>query len=339
MSGRNSQISRIYNILDLLDAAPQGLTVNEIASRINQRGHQASKRTVYRDLEALNAAGFPLMPEEEATDEGAARWVLEHHTKISKYLVLSSRELIALYLARGVLEPLRDTPFFLDLESAFSKIEEKLGSKSKDFFQDLANELQFEPGPRWGLGLDPDTLETVRSCCAESQILEVMYASANGGDKRVRRLGPHYLYFSKGSIYLLAEDMADQKIKVFGLPRMTDAKMLDETYAGEPVAPEEFFKSSFGIFKGGQPVEVKIEFNSTVSPFVKERRWHASQRVVTKSDGCISLSFDVAITPELVQWVLGFGPNAKILEPVELRNQVIESAKKMLDVYKIKKAA
>ena len=107
---------------------------------------------------------------------------------------------------------------------------------------------------------------------------------------------------------------------------MSEAKMLDESYDTEASDPEKFFKSSFGIFTGGVVHTIKIEFSPKIAPYVKERGWHSTQRVVNKSDGSILFSMEVGMSPEVVQWVLGFGHDATILEPQELRERVVEAA-------------
>ncbi len=337
MSGRNSQVIRIYKILNLLEGAPQGLTVGEIESRLKERGLEVSKRTIYRDLDAISEIGFPLT-EEKGIDENANRFILQENTRINGTLVLSIKELFALFLARGMLKPLEGTPFYDDLTSVFSKIEEKLGTRQKSYLKDFQSEWSFEPGPKWGLGLDPDLLETVRACCAEKQILEVQYASASSQRTTKRRLGPHFLYFAKGSLYLVAEDLGDKKVKVFSCPRMKDAKMLNIAYEGEPIDPEKYFKHSFGIFQSGSPAQIKIKFSATIAPFICERQWHKSQRVVKKGDGSIILSLEAAITPELIGWVLSYGSNAYVIEPEELKIRVKEEAQNALSQY-LKKAA
>jgi len=339
MPGRNAQVSRLFTLLNLLELAPQGLTVSEITERLNDRDHEASKRTVYRDLEALTAAGFPLKEEAVSDDTGATRWTLEKLTRINDHFILTSRELLALYLARGVLSPLKDTPFFEDLNSIFHKIEERIGSKGIRHLTEISQELHFEPGPRWGLGLDPDLLETVRAACSEKQVLEVTYASANSRSKTSRQLGPHFLYFSKGSLYLVAEDLKDTKVKVFSLPRMSEATMLETPYEGAEVDPATYFKDSFGIFTSGEPTTVRVEFSPLVAPFVKERRWHDSQKVVSKSDGSIVVTLEVALSPELIQWVLGYGENAIVLEPFDLRREVMKAASGVISRYSQLKAA
>ena len=238
MPGRNGQVTRIYSILNVLEGAPHGLTVGDIENRLKDLGHEASRRTIYRDLEALNAAGFPLFPHGQSEDTNATRWVLERMTSVNNHLVLSVKELVALFLAKGVLTPLQGTPFYQDLEKVFNKIEEKLGTNARDYLKELGGEMHFEPTPKWGLGLNPDVIETVRACCSERQVLEVTYSSVNSGKRNTRRLGPHFLYFAKASLYLVAEDLDDSKIKVFSCPRMSDAKMLDEPYTKTPINPE-----------------------------------------------------------------------------------------------------
>ena len=335
MPGRNSQVSRIYAILNLLEGNTHGLSVSEITSRMKERGHGASTRTIYRDLEALNSAGFPLFPKkDEGGDDSATRWTLERTARINQYLVLSPRELVALYLAQQVLTPLKNTPFYQDLEQLFSKIEEKLGSKSKEHLRELSGDIHFEPGPIWGLGVDPGILDTVTAACAEGQLFACVYASVNTRSKKRRVLGPHYLYFAKGSLYLVAEEIETKVVKTFSLPRMTEAEMLDEAYLGEKSDPEEHFKDSFGIFRGENPVEVRLAFDKELASFVKERSWHPSQQITSKADGTLEVRLHVALTPELQQWVLVFGAQVSVLAPLVLRDQILAEAGKILGIYR-----
>jgi predicted DNA-binding transcriptional regulator YafY len=332
MKGRNAQVTRLYRILGILEGAPHGLTVAGLTERMNERGFEVGKRTIYRDLEALQAAGFPLNFTGKSDDQ-AARWTLERNMKVGHHLALSSRELLALYLARSILAPLKETPFYEDLASTFAKIEDKIGVKAHSFLQEMASEFRFEPGPQWGLGLKPEIVDTVRAACSERQILSVEYNSVSSGKKGERLLGPHFLYFAKGSLYLVAEDMRDLKVKVFGLSRMSEAKMANESYEGHITDPESYFSSSFGVYHGDQAVSVKISFLPQIASFVRERRWHQSQQIVAKSNGEVDLTMDVAVTPELVQWILGFGAQAKVIEPDDLARMVRDEALRTSAIY------
>jgi predicted DNA-binding transcriptional regulator YafY len=63
---RGDQLARQWRIIRAIEASPIGLTVNEIAER-----EETGIRTIYRDLEALQAAGFPLYNEKV---ERSNRW-------------------------------------------------------------------------------------------------------------------------------------------------------------------------------------------------------------------------------------------------------------------------
>ena len=332
MSGRNSQVARIYRIMQLIEGSRFGLTVSDITNMMLERGYDIQKRTVYRDLEALQAAGFPLESKGD-TDKMASRWTIERDAKVGEYLTLGARELLALYLARSVLAPLEQTPFYEDLQSIFKKIEDKLGSNARAHLDELNQEFKFEPGPKWGLGLTPDMIDTVRAACTERQVLQMTYASANSGRQDTRRVGAHFLYFAKGSLYLIAEDLKDKKPKTFALSRIKAAELLDEPYTGEVTDPDAYFSSSFGVYRGEEISAVTIRFSATLAPYASERRWHKSQRIVTRPSGEVDLTLEVGLTPDLVQWVLGFGSGATVVEPARLRDMVRDEAQQVTQMY------
>ena len=55
---RGDQLARQWRVIRAIESSPNGLTVAEIAKR-----EETGLRTISRDLEALQTAGFPLYPE------------------------------------------------------------------------------------------------------------------------------------------------------------------------------------------------------------------------------------------------------------------------------------
>ncbi len=308
-----------------------GLTVAEIHERLEERSHKASRRTIYRDLDALLKAGFPLY--EEGQGETLARWKLNRNPRINQYLALTARQLFALFLARGAVSPLKQTPFYEDLKEIFTRLSDRLGDRQVEYLRALENEVRFEPGPAWGLGINPEILETIRSACAEGQILEGVYFSVNSETERNRKLGPHYLYYAQGGLYLVAEDLDDRKVKVFALPRFRNAMMLDQPYLGKVSTPESFFNGGMAIYNGTPPEEIVIEFEKKMAHFVKERCWHPTQRVKSLERGRVEVRFELGNTPELLAWILGFGASAKVIAPKSLAETVRRAALETAEVY------
>ncbi len=332
MSGRNSQVSRIYKLLTLLENAPHGLTAQELRGRMEDRGFEVSQRTIYRDLDALRGAGFPLDEKVSDGNEGS-RWTLDRTTKIHQHLVINSREILALCLAKGTLLPLQATPFYADLTSFFNKIEEKFGEKNRAFMAEIVNEIHFEPGPVWGLGISPEIIDTIMAACSERQWLSIVYYSANSGETTERRVGPQFLYYSKGALYFVAEDRGDGVIKHFSVARIQKATLLEEPYDAAIQDPKTYFAGSFGVYRGDKTESVKLLFDRKIASYIKERKWHPSQQTIVRNQGVVELNLEVAITPELVQWVLGFGPNVTIKEPISLKDKIQEQAEATLQLY------
>ena len=332
MTNRNNQVTRILRTLGVLEGAPHGLTVSELHSRMVDRGFDENEKTTRRDLDALRAV-FPI-EEKGRDDSGATRWVLDPSMRVGDYLTLQYRELIALYLAKGALEPLRETPFYEDLTELFSKINDRIGPKGREFMKELEKEYAFHPGPVWGLGLQPGVADTCRKAVEERQMLRCTYDSVSSGSRTSRHLGPHYLFFSKGALYLLARDTEDNKLKSFALTRMQDARMLDEPFDEKPVDPAERFAGAFGVYHGdGKTEKVCLEFTYPTAHYITERRWHSSQSIVQKEKS-LELHMEVTITPELVKWVAGFGDDITIIGPGSLREKVKEHAQRILSGLK-----
>jgi len=109
---------RQWILLRTLCARRHGATVAEMAQNMG-----VSDKTIRRDLEAFQRAGFPLV--ETVEDHGRKRFSLEP-TGGEPGLPLAFDEAVALYVARHLMEPLAGTPFWEAARRAFRKIKATL---------------------------------------------------------------------------------------------------------------------------------------------------------------------------------------------------------------------
>ena len=84
---------------------------------------------------------------------------------------------------------------------------------------------------------------------------------------------------------------------------------------------EAFTRTAFNMI-WGETQEVKIRFSASQAPYIRERTWHPSQKIETEPDGSIILTLKVADLGEVKFWLIGFGAEAEVLEPAELRDDV-----------------
>ena len=81
---------------------------------------------------------------------------------------------------------------------------------------------------------------------------------------------------------------------------------------------------SFGVFHGDGEVHVKVRFSAAVARYVTESTWHSSQKLTPQKDGSLIAEFDLGHTEEIKRWVQSFGQHAVVLEPEQLRSDILE---------------
>ena len=136
---RNAEVIRQWTILRELEAS-RGATIRGLAETTG-----VTTRTIRRDLEALQEAGFPLY---DVAGDGAKRWRLD--TRPFKRLggtAFTLAELSALYFSRTLVECFAVPPFGHDLRSALAKLEAALGPRMRQFLDRLPDVIQAKAPP------------------------------------------------------------------------------------------------------------------------------------------------------------------------------------------------
>jgi proteasome accessory factor B len=96
--------------------------------------------------------------------------------------------------------------------------------------------------------------------------------------------------------------------------------------------PEDFdlqkhLSKSFGVYHGDEEVCVKVRFLPAVVRYVEESTWHPSQKLTKQRDGSLIAEFTVDGIEEIKRWIMSFGKYAQVVEPAQLRDQVVEEMK------------
>jgi len=300
--------------------------VTELAKEL-----ECSERTVWRDLQDLESAGFLLSGQKE---EGRShlRFAEEHQSQLP--LPLSYSELISLYLLKNRLQPLEGTPFQEPLDFLFARLESGLPAAMLQFLKEVEAAFATQR-PR--IQEDPATtplIEKITQAIMDRQTLEIDYHSAGRGKVTSRKIDPYRLWYQEGGLCLIAYCHLRQKVLVFDMNRIRAARLTSESFAlPERFHFDEYIKDSFGQMIRGEPVRVQMLFSTDQARSVGERIWHPSQKMQYQLDGSLLMSLEVADTLELKRWILGFGQDAEVLEPKELRQAIRQEAEALLDEY------
>ena len=87
------------------------------------------------------------------------------------------------------------------------------------------------------------------------------------------------------------------------------------------------------MIPGENEYKVKIKFDHPFSLTVSDTRWHATQEIEWHDDESCTFTCTVSGLEEIVWWVLGMGPNCKVLEPKELVDRVSSLANEVAMRY------
>lgn len=318
---RNVQLLRILRIIQLLQAHRPGFTIKELQERLEQSGFQAADRTIYRDIQAIEAAHLPIQKE-------GPTYRFHEELARNNTLQLDYPELLALYVVKKNIEPLEQNPLKFSLDSMFQKIETALGKGAVYLDKELDPFLDFQLFPKWGFHSSSEVLDTLKAACSEGHMLEIEYKSPSSEPDwsyQTYKVGPEYILFTHDGAYVYGKKMESNEFKLYALPRIRSAKMLDEPYDAELKPEERIHRDSFGVMVSGEIDDVEIELAEPMASYVAERKWHASQQVVRTEKG-IRFCMRVRINDELARWVLGLGRSARVVKPDSLRTAVLENA-------------
>lgn len=322
---RGDQLSRQWKIIQILMAVTRGKTKHDLAAEL-----ECHHRTVYRDLEALQAAGFPLITEQR---DNRTYWSIMEGTRQQMPLPLSLTELMALYFSRNMLKVLQGTAIYESLTSLFEKVKATLPQTYSQYLEKLEHSLQvgvkaFKPYQRF-----QETLQQVSTAVQQQRYIRITYYTMGRRKRTRRKVAPYKIWFYDETFYVIGHCELRGDLRLFALDRIEEISILDESFelpAGFDA--EAFMESSFGIFRG-EPVRVRIRFAPRVAGYIAEKIWHPSQVLTPTDDGGVIFSARVAGIEEIKLWVLRWGAGATVLEPEDLRAAIIAETRAMAGNY------
>jgi predicted DNA-binding transcriptional regulator YafY len=94
-----------------------------------------------------------------------------------------------------------------------------------------------------------------------------------------------------------------------------------------------YLDGAFGIYTGSGEVTVVVKFLPPAARIVQESRWHASQALTQERDCSLLARFTLSTTVVIKGWVLGFGGNAVVIEPEELRVEIARELEQMIQPF------
>jgi predicted DNA-binding transcriptional regulator YafY len=319
--GPFTQHRRLDALRALLQRHPKGLTIYELARELDvtPRSLRRYLVEVKRELELVSTTSRP---------GGARLWRLAPGDAPRRVEVRRTQA-YALLAARRLFEPMRGSTLYEEIDLAAQRllgVARRPGRGPNAGVADARLEERFLylPFAPKDYASRTEELDDLFQAVADLRPLTCRYRRAKDGREEKIVIHPYAMVLYKDAIYCVGLHVARDEIRTFLLDRMRDTECaVSERFALPPgFSIDEHFQGQFGIWRGGEPRRVVIDFDPRVAEFVRTRNVHPSQEIVALPSGGVRLAITIGDLTEVATWILGFGETATVIEPTDLADRV-----------------
>lgn len=289
---------------------------------------EISVKTAQRDIGFMrDRLGCPL-----AYDQARRGYYYEDETFVLPSVYLSSAELSSLIVAKRLLQDISGGYIAEEIGSAVEKITsiiEKRASKPEAINEAVSFHLiEYAQAPE-------HVFRTVLEACINKNTLAFRYNSPARDEPSERQVDPYHIFNYMGSWHVVGYCHLRGGIRDFRINRMIEPRITGETFVfRNNFSFSEYFRSSFGLYKGKEAEDVVLRFNPGKARWIGDQIWHKDQKAVTAEDGSLELSFPVADFSEISREVLKHGAGVEVIKPESLRQMIKGEAEKILKIYR-----
>jgi len=312
-------LERQIRILQLLSLGRE-LTVEGLFEYF-ERG--INRRSLQRDLIALTAANVPL--NEQRGAHGQIFWSIKSNYLKFIPMTLALNELIASVLLEKLGNIFVKTPIETDIKNLNKKLKQLVTPDVLKIINDPLSTQQCFTTLQQGY-IDYSNygqqLQQYLFAALHQQVCTVVYRAAYSERPKRFTIHPYSLVLFKGAFYGIVYQPKYRTYLHLLIHRIEKLEISQNTFTQNPEFNiDNYLAESVGIWREN-PEEVIIQFSPELALKISERIWQKGQQIEHLEDGSIRLKLKVAVSFELVAWILQWGSFAKVVSPHKLIEMV-----------------
>ncbi len=313
---------RLLSILLLLQVHRR-MTAHELAKRL-----EVSERTIHRDMEALSVAGIPVVAE-RGTNGG---WSLleEYRTNLTG---LNETEVQALFLTRPA-QLLADLGLHKAAEAASIKLLATISSVTRRDAEYVRQRIHIDVTGWHHTEEDVSALPTLQEAIWQERKLSLTYQ--RGDNTTVERLVDPLGLVAKGSTWYLVAAV-EGEMRTYRVSRVQGVKLSEQSF----VRPQNFDLAEYWAQSATHFVSNLPRYPVTIRivPELLEKIYRAGRYAridyvePPDASGWIKLRLLFEMEEAACGYILSFGTQVEILEPLELRAKIVYLAESVAAFY------
>jgi proteasome accessory factor B len=172
-----------------------------------------------------------------------------------------------------------------------------------------------------------ESLRRLTEAWTTNRTATIAYRSASHANARTTDLDPYILDHTQSGTYVVGKSSEHGEIRVFKVDRILDVNVTSREFEPGDVEhiAQQLRQSWGGVVFGEAQHQVTINFSAAVEARIRESYWHPSQVLENLPDGGIQLKVSLPSLLEITPWIRGWGPEAVVVGPPELRDEIAQS--------------
>jgi len=307
--------TRIHRLLRLITVMQTGArqSAAELAEEMG-----VSRRTLFRDLQALQAAGVPYTHSDK------------HGYRIEPSFFLPPvnlkvHETLGLMLLARSAEHQKHQPLYNAAIDAVRKLAATLPAPYREVASDLMDNVSVAGGATSMVQKDADHFAAFQRAIDERRVCRMTYNSLHDKGRIETKLHPYQLHFAVRAWYVAGHSVMHDEVRIFKLARIADLEVTSRRFTPDGSFDlRKHLGHAWSLIPEGREYAIELDFSPKVATNVSEIRWHHTQRHEILPDGRCRMRFTIDGLNEITWWLLGYGDQVYVRKPAALRRRLAE---------------
>lgn len=289
---------------------------------------EVSRRTIYRDLDTLAAAGIPVEYRPDRQGYQLARGCSVPLPGLDEKEAMAILVLARQWGGGASLDLLRHA------RDGALKLVRALPPEVRNRILVRAEPIP-DVTPRTPMPRDRKLVyDAILDAMAERLQVRIWFREDGDGSPETTKVSLYRLVLGRGTWFVVGRSTLHRQVRVFRIPWIERASTTNDPSTIPPrFNLERFLGLAWAMERGDARHEVWLRFSARLAPEIREAHWHGSQRLAELPDRRADLHLEIDGLDEILGWVLGFGDQVEVIAPRELRERVRTLAGRMAQIH------
>ena len=282
-----------------------------------------SEKTIYNYIEELNSDFQTLIRH----DERAGGYIVEHEGTMG---LLKRNHPITADDVMIIISSLMQSQAFMETKMSVIK-NSLLGLLPEEESKKLKDMLHFEKRKEYDDQNIEFNITKIRKAITEEKKITFTYTNYEGIRKTYKVI-PYSFACELGKFYIISKPEDKESLTHLRIDRMGDVRILEED--GKRLKEfnvYNYLKRTWYMYSGTE-TKVLVRFKNVCKKVVTERNM-SEGRITEEDENYFNYEFICNGTKGIKLWLMGFGGEAEVLEPVKFREEMKETVENMVKAY------